>query len=62
MSGQNRKYRYLETRILLTVSFGVLFVRPYFLRRTKEQVLSLPPLGEVIVPVSMRPLQKQIYK
>ncbi|TFK56559.1 hypothetical protein OE88DRAFT_1730039 [Heliocybe sulcata] len=37
-------------------------LRPYFLRRTKGEVLPLPPKNEVIVPVSMSPLQKEIYR
>jgi len=37
-------------------------LRPYFLRRLKGQVLQLPPKNEVIVPVSLTPLQKEIYK
>jgi chromodomain-helicase-DNA-binding protein 4 len=37
-------------------------LRPYFLRRTKKEVLKLPPKNEVIVPVSMAPLQKDVYK
>ncbi|KAH7910697.1 hypothetical protein BJ138DRAFT_1064605 [Hygrophoropsis aurantiaca] len=37
-------------------------LRPYFLRRIKSEVLQLPPKNEVIVPVSMSPLQKEIYK
>ena len=37
--------------------------RPYFLRRTKVQVLTnLPPMAEVIVPLSMSALQKRLYK
>lgn len=36
--------------------------QPYFLRRTKEAVLNLPPLSEVIVPLGMSPLQKIVYK
>lgn len=36
--------------------------QPYFLRRTKEAVLNLPPLSEVILPLSMSPLQKLVYK
>jgi len=36
--------------------------QPYFLRRTKEAVLNLPPLSEVIVPLSMSALQKIVYK
>ncbi|KAF9270030.1 hypothetical protein L218DRAFT_952224 [Marasmius fiardii PR-910] len=37
-------------------------LRPYFLRRIKSEVLQLPPKNEVIVPVSMVPLQKQVYR
>ncbi|KAJ7293407.1 SNF2 family DNA-dependent ATPase [Mycena rebaudengoi] len=37
-------------------------LRPYFLRRIKSEVLKLPPKNEVIVPVSMAPLQKEVYR
>ncbi|KAG0997765.1 hypothetical protein G6F28_002587 [Rhizopus arrhizus] len=38
-------------------------LRPYFLRRTKEEILkTLPPKHEILVPLSMTPLQKQVYK
>ncbi|KAJ3843907.1 SHREC complex subunit Mit1 [Lentinula raphanica] len=37
-------------------------LRPYFLRRIKSDVLDLPPKNEVIVPVSMTPLQKEVYR
>lgn len=38
-------------------------LRPHFLRRTKEEVLkTLPPKYELIVPLSMTPLQKRVYK
>lgn len=37
-------------------------IRPYMLRRTKEAVLDLPTLTEIIVPITMRPLQKQVYR
>ncbi|KDQ63375.1 hypothetical protein JAAARDRAFT_169132 [Jaapia argillacea MUCL 33604] len=37
-------------------------LRPYFLRRIKTEVLPLPPKNEVIVPVSMTPLQKEVYR
>ncbi|KAG2202459.1 hypothetical protein INT47_013075 [Mucor saturninus] len=38
-------------------------LRPHFLRRTKEEVLkTLPPKYELIVPLSMTPLQKEVYK
>ncbi|KAF2258008.1 hypothetical protein CC78DRAFT_538119 [Lojkania enalia] len=38
-------------------------IRPFVLRRTKAQVLTfLPPLGQIIVPLSMSHLQKSLYK
>ena len=53
-------------------------LKPYFLRRIKSEVLQLPPKvcllrslsvtvltdtqNEVIVPISMAPLQKEIYR
>ncbi|KAF2675531.1 hypothetical protein BT63DRAFT_420727 [Microthyrium microscopicum] len=38
-------------------------IRPYILRRTKAQVLTfLPPMAQIIVPVSMSILQKKLYK
>ncbi|RAR04447.1 chromodomain-helicase-dna-binding protein 4 [Stemphylium lycopersici] len=38
-------------------------IRPFILRRTKAKVLTfLPPLGQIIVPISMSHLQKQVYK
>ncbi|KAF2274723.1 uncharacterized protein EI97DRAFT_434949 [Westerdykella ornata] len=38
-------------------------IRPFILRRTKAQVLTfLPPLGQIIVPLSMSVLQKKLYK
>ncbi|KAF4623265.1 hypothetical protein D9613_002145 [Agrocybe pediades] len=37
-------------------------LRPYFLRRIKSEVLDLPPKNEVIVPVSMAPLQREVYR
>ncbi|KAF8634457.1 hypothetical protein AX15_000900 [Amanita polypyramis BW_CC] len=37
-------------------------LRPYFLRRIKSEVLELPPKNEVIVPVSMAPLQREVYR
>lgn len=38
-------------------------IRPFILRRTKAQVLTfLPPLGQIILPISMSHLQKQVYK
>ncbi|KAG8529480.1 uncharacterized protein KY384_006117 [Bacidia gigantensis] len=38
-------------------------LKPVFLRRTKAQVLSfLPPMAQVIVPVSLSILQKKLYR
>ncbi|KAI1136134.1 PHD/FYVE-zinc-finger like domain-containing protein [Hypoxylon sp. FL0543] len=38
-------------------------IRPYFLRRTKAQVLKfLPPMAQIIVPVTMTSLQETVYK
>jgi chromodomain-helicase-DNA-binding protein 4 len=38
-------------------------IRPYILRRTKAQVLDfLPPMAQIILPVSMSVLQKKLYK
>ncbi|PWY88516.1 hypothetical protein BO70DRAFT_359973 [Aspergillus heteromorphus CBS 117.55] len=38
-------------------------LRPFFLRRTKAQVLDfLPPCAQIIVPVSMAMVQKKLYK
>ena len=37
-------------------------IRPFFLRRTKAQVLTfLPPIAQIIVPVSMSVVQKKLY-
>lgn len=37
-------------------------IRPYFLRRTKAQVLTfLPPMAQVIIPVSMSLVQTKLY-
>ena len=38
-------------------------IRPFFLRRTKAQVLTfLPPMAQIILPVSMSVLQKKVYR
>src|SRR5271154_3924002 len=38
-------------------------LRPRFLRRTKADVLtSLPPKSEIIIPLSMSSVQKELYK
>ena len=38
-------------------------LRPFFLRRTKAQVLTfLPPMAQIILPVTMSLVQKKLYK
>lgn len=38
-------------------------IRPFFLRRTKAQVLTfLPPMAQIIIPVTMSVVQKKLYK
>ncbi|CEH15697.1 snf2 family dna-dependent atpase [Ceraceosorus bombacis] len=37
-------------------------LRPFFLRRLKADVVNLPAKTELIVPISLKPVQKQIYK
>jgi chromodomain-helicase-DNA-binding protein 4 len=38
-------------------------LRRFFLRRTKAQVLTfLPPMAQIIIPVSMSTVQKKVYK
>lgn len=38
-------------------------IRPFFLRRTKVQVLTfLPPMAQIILPVSLSFVQKKLYK
>ena len=38
-------------------------IRPFFLRRTKAQVLTfLPPMAQIILPVSMSTVQKKLYR
>lgn len=38
-------------------------IRPFFLRRTKVQVLTfLPPMAQIILPVTMSLVQKKLYK
>ncbi|KAI4145892.1 MAG: hypothetical protein LQ341_002239 [Variospora aurantia] len=38
-------------------------LRPFFLRRTKAQVLTfLPPMAQIIIPVTLTVLQKKLYK
>jgi len=38
-------------------------IRPFFLRRTKAQVLTfLPPMAQIILPVSMPLVQKKLYR
>ncbi|KAJ3298557.1 hypothetical protein HDU79_009322 [Rhizoclosmatium sp. JEL0117] len=39
------------------------YLRPYFLRRTKKEVLTfLPPKAEIVVPISLSSVQKELYK
>ncbi|KAJ3132065.1 hypothetical protein HK100_005737, partial [Physocladia obscura] len=39
------------------------YLRPYFLRRTKKEVLSfLPPKAEILVPVPLTGIQRKLYK
>ncbi|KAI9333127.1 hypothetical protein BDR26DRAFT_912331 [Obelidium mucronatum] len=39
------------------------YLRPYFLRRTKKEVLTfLPPKAEVVVPIQLTVVQKELYK
>ncbi len=38
-------------------------IEPFFLRRTKAQVLTfLPPMAQIIIPVTMSLVQKKLYK
>ncbi|ODO05160.1 hypothetical protein L198_01848 [Cryptococcus wingfieldii CBS 7118] len=37
-------------------------IKPYILRRIKADVLRLPPKVEIIVPITLSPMQKQVYK
>ncbi|PGH20764.1 hypothetical protein AJ80_03525 [Polytolypa hystricis UAMH7299] len=37
-------------------------IRPCFLRRTKAQVLTLPPMAQIIIPVTMTIIQRKLYK
>ncbi|KAJ9093919.1 hypothetical protein QFC19_008152 [Naganishia cerealis] len=37
-------------------------IAPFMLRRSKEEVLDLPAKNEIIVPLTMRSLQKQVYR
>ena len=38
-------------------------IRPFFLRRTKAQVLTfLPPMAQIILPVTMSLVQKKLYR
>ncbi|CAO1615466.1 unnamed protein product [Parajaminaea phylloscopi] len=37
-------------------------LKPYILRRLKKDVVNLPARSEILVPVSLTPLQKRVYK
>ncbi|KAK0535734.1 hypothetical protein OC834_001422 [Tilletia horrida] len=54
-----KKYEALDAALVTELQE---MLRPHFLRRTKEDVLQLPPKTEFIVPVSLRPIQKRLYK
>lgn len=54
-----KKYEVLTTELIDELQPKL---KPYFLRRIKVGVLDLPPKKELIVPISLRPLQKRIYK
>ena len=36
-------------------------LKPYFLRRTTREVITIPPKVEIIVPVSMTSLQRELW-
>ncbi|KAI9887534.1 MAG: hypothetical protein M1823_000625 [Watsoniomyces obsoletus] len=64
---KNYKAEELEVQFAVldaeTVSRLHEMIRPFFLRRTKAQVLTfLPPMAQIIVPVTMSVLQKKLYK
>ncbi|EIN14062.1 hypothetical protein PUNSTDRAFT_140446 [Punctularia strigosozonata HHB-11173 SS5] len=59
LAGLEREYAELNENLVRQLHEKL---RPYFLRRMKSEVLPLPPKNEVIVPVSMAPLQKEIYR
>ncbi|KAJ3053588.1 hypothetical protein HK097_003915 [Rhizophlyctis rosea] len=54
------KYQELDDKLVQELHNELI---PYFLRRTKTQVLTdLPPKVEVLVPVSLTALQRNLYK
>ena len=55
----NRKYEVLTKELIDELQPKL---KPYFLRRLKSEVLDLPPKTELIVPTSLRPIQKRIYR
>ncbi|KAJ3070483.1 hypothetical protein HK102_006657, partial [Quaeritorhiza haematococci] len=59
--GLEEKYGVLDQRLVEELHQ---ILRPYFLRRTKDEVLKgdLPPKVEVLVPVTMTALQRELYK
>ncbi|KAN0060197.1 hypothetical protein ACQY0O_007526 [Thecaphora frezii] len=54
-----RKYEVLTPELIEELQPKL---KPYFLRRIKAEVLDLPPKTELIVPTSLRPIQKRIYR
>ncbi|KAG6331283.1 hypothetical protein ID866_7805 [Astraeus odoratus] len=59
LEGLSKEYEILDEDLVRQLHTRL---KPYFLRRIKSEVLQLPPKNEVIVPVSMAPLQKEIYR
>ncbi|KAF8578409.1 hypothetical protein K439DRAFT_1663741 [Ramaria rubella] len=59
LAALEKKYENLTEELLQELHEDL---KPYFLRRTKADVLKLPPKNEVIVPVSMTAIQKEVYK
>ncbi|KAI0756774.1 SNF2 family N-terminal domain-containing protein [Daedaleopsis nitida] len=59
LEGLSKQYEELTDELVQDLHSRL---KPYFLRRIKSEVLQLPPKNEVIVPVSMAPLQKEIYR
>ncbi|KIY45795.1 hypothetical protein FISHEDRAFT_9154, partial [Fistulina hepatica ATCC 64428] len=59
LPGLEREYEVLTEELVKQLHERL---RPYFLRRIKSEVLTLPPKNEVIVPVTMTPLQREVSR
>ncbi|EJD45815.1 hypothetical protein AURDEDRAFT_151858 [Auricularia subglabra TFB-10046 SS5] len=59
LAGLEERYKVLTEELVSELHEKL---KPYFLRRTKTDVLTLPPKNELIVPVTMTQLQKTVYK